>query len=176
MNVLHSCKLTSLLRAQCICNFLVYYRHVTLDMLKIELIVQPNFHSNPPPNTSPPTEFSLLNKAVTIHTFSAVNSFETVRTFSPFFPPTPHLIDDISISILLQILIQLRLNYTLASSTWPSLYNFATTVLQSHLYLLFPLFIPTSSPTGIITDLTMPIHNSESLHVLLLLIDIHFFS
>lgn len=103
MNILNSCKLTSLLRAQCICKFLVYYRHVTLDMLKIELTVQPNFHSNPPPNTSPPTEFSLLNKAVTIHTFSAVNSFETVQTFSPFFPPTPHLIDDISISILLQI-------------------------------------------------------------------------
>ena len=48
---------------------------MSCDMLKTELIVQPNFHSHSPPITFPSTEYSLLNKTVTIHTFSEVNFF-----------------------------------------------------------------------------------------------------
>lgn len=74
VHVLYFCKLTFLLRRSVSESFWSA-TDMSRDMLKTELIVQPNFNSHSAPITFPSTEYSLLNKTVTIHTFSEVNFF-----------------------------------------------------------------------------------------------------
>lgn len=96
-----------------------------------------NLISIPIPQYSPSYRILYLNNVVTIHTFSAVSSFETAWTFSSFFMLTAHLIGHIKVSILLHIYL-LIISIAIDSCLYCNYYNWLP---KGFIYLLIYYFI-----------------------------------